>query len=74
MEHAHSQQTISHAWRELSLTLFALRNALVQLSLLLHDLQFEMDQQERDKAEAEFRTVFERLRADPSSDEFDGPR
>lgn len=74
MDHAQLQKSLSKTLREINSTLFALRDALVELSLLLQDLQFEMDQEERDKADAAFREVFEKMRSNRGFDEFIGPR
>lgn len=74
MDHAQLQESLSRTLREINSTLFTLRDALVELSLLLQDLQFEMDQEERDKADAAFRKVFEKMRSNRGSDEFVGPR
>ena len=68
MEHAQFQGTVPKTLREISLLLFALRDALVELSLLLRDLQFELDQDERDKADAEFLDLFEKMRSNRGSD------
>lgn len=74
VDHAQTQENLSRTLREISSTLFALRDALVELSLLLQDLRFEMDQEERDKADAAFRAVFEKMRSNRGSDQFVGPR
>lgn len=74
MDQAQIQESLSKTLREINSTLFTLRDALVELSLLLQDLQFEMDQEKRDKADAAFREVFEKMRSNRGSDEFVGPR
>lgn len=74
VDNAHSQKSIPTTLREISSALLALSDALVELSLLLEDLQFEINREERDKAEVKFRAIFEKMRSNRSSDEFDGPR
>jgi|WetSurMetagenome_2_1015567.scaffolds.fasta_scaffold514992_2 hypothetical protein len=74
MKHTQFQESIPTTLREISSALFALHDDLVELSLRLHDLQFEMDQEEREKAETAFWAAFEKMRSTRSSDESDGPR
>jgi hypothetical protein len=73
VDHAQFQVSIPHKLREISSALFALSDILVELSLLLHDLQFEMDQDRRRRAEAEFRAAFEKMRSSRDPDEFIEP-
>jgi len=74
VDHAQFQESIPKTLREISSALFSLRDVLVELSLLLQDIQFEMDQEGRDKADAVFRELFEKMRSYRGSDEFIGPR
>jgi hypothetical protein len=68
VDHAPFQQSIPNALRDISSALFELSDALVELSLMLQDLLFQIDQEERDMAEAEFRALFEKMRSNRSSD------
>lgn len=74
MDNARFEDSIPRTLREMSSALFALSDALDQLSLLLEDLLFEIDGGERAKADAEFREVFEQIRSSWRSDEFNAPR
>jgi len=74
MNHAEFQETIPSILRELSSTMMGVRDSLVELSLLLQDLQFEMNQEERTKAEAEFFALVEKANSYQLSDKSAGPR
>lgn len=72
MGHAQHQESTSNTLGDISSSLLALRDALLELSLSLQDLLFEIDHEERDKARTEFRAVFENVVANSRFDEFDG--
>jgi hypothetical protein len=74
VDNAQFQASISRKLSEITSALSAVNDALVQLSLLLEDLLFEIDEGERANAEAEFREVFARIRSSWCSDEFIAPR
>lgn len=62
MDHSHFQESAPKALRDVSAALFALRDALVELSLSLKDLQFETNPEERDKVAASFRELLKKMR------------
>lgn len=72
MAQAHSQDGIPRAWHEVSAALFALRDALVELSLLLKDMQFETDREERNEAEATFRQLLKKIGSNQGPADFSG--
>jgi hypothetical protein len=74
VDNARFEDSIPRTLREISSAVLVLSDALVELSLLLEDLVFEIDDGERAKAEAEFREVFEQTRSSWRSDEFIAPR
>ena len=69
MAHARSQEDRPDALRELSTALFSLRDALVELSLLLKDMQFETDREERERAGAMVRQLLETMRSNRGAKE-----
>lgn len=62
MDHTHSQEGSPRALRDVSAALFALRDALVELSLSLKDLQFETNSAERNKVATSFQELLEKMR------------
>jgi hypothetical protein len=62
MDHTHFQEGSPRALRDVSTALFALRDALVELSLSLKDMQFETNLEERNKVAASFRELLEKVR------------
>lgn len=71
MGHADFKEGIPRALLEVSSALLSLRDALVELTLLLHELQFEIDREERNNAETAFRQLLEKMRSGP--DDVSGP-
>lgn len=72
MDHAQYQESIPKALLEVSSALIALRDALVKVSLLLKDMQFEMDQEERNKAESAVRELMKTMRSNRGPDDVNG--
>lgn len=63
MAHAHFQDDMPGALKELSTALISLRDALVELSLFLKDMQFETNREERERAESAVRQLLDKMRS-----------
>ena len=64
MENQPSRVNVENAFQEIGAALFELRDALVELSLSMRDLQFEADVEQRQATEATVRQLLRRVAGD----------
>lgn len=64
MENSPSGTNVENTFQEVSSALFELRDALVELSLSMRDLQFEADLDRRHAAELSVQQLLQRLASD----------
>ncbi len=64
MENSRSSVKVEDAFEEISAALFELRDALVELSLSMRDLQFEADVEKRHATELSVQQLLQRVASD----------
>ena len=64
MENQPSGVNVENAFQEMGAALFELRDALVELSLSMRDLQFEADVEQRQATEATVQQLLRRVAGD----------
>ncbi|NDP40297.1 MAG: hypothetical protein GZ093_16380 [Rhodoferax sp.] len=64
MENSSSGTNVENAFQEISSALFELRDALVELSLSMRDLQFETDVEKRHATELSVQQLLQRMASD----------